>query len=203
MPCSATREDILSLLRAWIAQRPGLDPANYGDCASYAAEVRGITLDLHHARDLMRAVENRPGIGADELRAAFRAYSGRLSLDESGDRPRLDYCMGQYWPTEYRRAACAVLASAIWEYESANMPAPVTFRAKSWGRWSRNAFAYDFGPVRSRLDDAQSDLDARGGREWGHVAEYHDTHGRVTAGDWLRDRMRREFHRGITRRWFN
>jgi hypothetical protein len=26
----------------------------------------------------------------------------------------LDYCIGQYWPTEYRRAACAVLSAAIW-----------------------------------------------------------------------------------------
>lgn len=29
---------------------------------------------------------------------------------------KLDYCTGQYWQTEYRRAACAVLASAIWSY---------------------------------------------------------------------------------------
>jgi len=39
-----------------------------------------------------------------------------LSLVDRGDRVEVDYCTGQYFPTEYRRAACAVLASALWEY---------------------------------------------------------------------------------------
>jgi hypothetical protein len=26
----------------------------------------------------------------------------------------IDYCTGQYFPTEYRKAVCAVLASALW-----------------------------------------------------------------------------------------
>ena len=29
----------------------------------------------------------------------------------------IDYCTGQYFPTEYRRAVCAVLASAIWSWK--------------------------------------------------------------------------------------
>lgn len=37
---------------------------------------------------------------------------------------QIEYCTGQYFPTEYRRAACAVLASAIWAAMRANMPAP-------------------------------------------------------------------------------
>ncbi|HEY4356011.1 MAG TPA: hypothetical protein VGN16_09710 [Acidobacteriaceae bacterium] len=42
-------------------------------------------------------------------------------------RGRLDYCTGQYWPTEYRRAACAVLASAIWYWwREECMPEPTT-----------------------------------------------------------------------------
>lgn len=28
----------------------------------------------------------------------------------------IDYCTGQYFPTEYRRAACAVLSAAIWAW---------------------------------------------------------------------------------------
>lgn len=33
----------------------------------------------------------------------------------------LTYCAGQYFPTEYRKAACAVLASALWGYFRANL----------------------------------------------------------------------------------
>ena len=37
----------------------------------------------------------------------------------------IDYCTGQYFPTEYRRAVCAVLASAIWSWKRDQcMPAP-------------------------------------------------------------------------------
>ena len=97
----------------------------------------------------LRAVELRPSIGAPELRAAFSAFSGRLTWRAAGEKcdtckgegtlgternqcytckctgkyPRneLDDCVGQYWPTEYRAAACAVLASALWAYWRAGM----------------------------------------------------------------------------------
>lgn len=35
---------------------------------------------------------------------------------------RLDYCTGQYWCTEYRAAACAVLASALWDCQRKSLP---------------------------------------------------------------------------------
>lgn len=113
------RDAILEALQAWIHQRPGLDPRNYisgwsdvNGRKAYFAEKRQIERDLREARTLLRAVAWRElSITADDLKAAFRdAYSGRLSWDGT----RLDYCTGQYWPTEYRKAACAVLASALW-----------------------------------------------------------------------------------------
>lgn len=111
-----TKEQICALLDAWIRQRPGLEFGNYGDWKVYRAEVRSIGRDLQDARQLLRAVE-LSGITAEDLAAAFpRAYSGRLSLIEHKGRPALDYCTGQYWPTEYRAAACAVLSSALWDY---------------------------------------------------------------------------------------
>lgn len=122
------RDAILTALDRWIRQRPGLEFGNYGDWSAYRAEVRSIGRDLAHARTLLAYVERHPSIDAERLTAAFRdAYSGRLSLRENSaaDRkafapcvPRfsLDYCTGQYWPTEYRKAACAVLASAIWNW---------------------------------------------------------------------------------------
>lgn len=113
----ATKQTICNALRAWINQRPGLEFGNYGDVSAYRSESRRITRQLHDARELLRAVE-LSGVTADMLRAAFRAYSGRLTLVENADgSARLDYCTGQYWPTEYRAAACAVLASALWDYK--------------------------------------------------------------------------------------
>lgn len=110
-----TKDQIVDLLDTWIRQRPGLDYANYGSLSGYRAELRDITTDLHDARELLRAVE-LSGVTAQELKEAFRAYSGRLQLKEDPKGWYLDYCAGQYWPTEYRKAAAAVLASALWDY---------------------------------------------------------------------------------------
>lgn len=115
-----TKPQILEALRAFIAQRPGLDFADYGDAKAYRAESRQITRDRHDAEELLRAVSWRDSIGPDQLREAFRAYSGRLTLTEQDGRAVLSYCTGQYFPTEYRRAACAVLASALWSWARDN-----------------------------------------------------------------------------------
>ena len=40
-------------------------------------------------------------------------------------RVQIDYCTGQYWPTEYRPAVCRLMSSVIWHWLSANMPKPV------------------------------------------------------------------------------
>ena len=107
------RAAIFSALYAWIHQRPGLDPGNY-DRASYAAEMRQIGRDLRDARTLIRAVE-LSSVTAAALREAFeRAFSGRLSWDGK----KLGYCTGQYWPTEYRKAAAAVAARALWAHRA-------------------------------------------------------------------------------------
>ena len=117
-----TKEQAIDLLRAWINQRPGLDFANYGERKSYFAEVRRITGQLHDARILLAAVETS-GITASQIMEGTRAYSGRLQIKEKeGDAWGIEYCTGQYWPTEYRAAACAVLASALWDYHREDIP---------------------------------------------------------------------------------
>ena len=112
---NASKNEIISLLSAWINQRPGLEYADYGDRGAYQSEVRNITAQLHDARTLLAAVD-LSGITADELAESFRAFSGRLQLKETADGIKLEYCTGQYFPTEYRAAACAVLASALRDY---------------------------------------------------------------------------------------
>jgi hypothetical protein len=113
---NASKNEIVSLLSAWIHQRPGLEYANYGDRQAYRCEVRNITAQLHDARTLLAAV-SISSMTAEQLAEGFRAYSGRLQLVENADGIKLEYCTGQYFPTEYRAAACAVLAYALWEYQ--------------------------------------------------------------------------------------
>lgn len=115
---AADKPAIITALRAFIRQRPGLEFKNY--CSGYQdkqgrnayfAEMRAITKQLLDAKVLLHAVESDAGISGADLLAAFSAYSGRPSWDGE----RLDYVKGQYWPTEYRAAACAVLARALWD----------------------------------------------------------------------------------------
>lgn len=148
---SLDKARILALLDTWVRQRPGLDWRNYishgadhAGRAAYRAEVRGIGRDLADARALLAAVA-RSSVSAETLRAAFRAYSGRLSLTETEKGPRLDYCTGQYWPTEYRRAACAVLAAALWDHYREGYAAAAEKAGKPAGDFIRAQFRRQFG----------------------------------------------------------
>ena len=111
------KDRILALLDKWIRQRPELEYGNYGDPTIYRAEQRSIARDGREAHTLLLYVAQRNTITAGMLREGFRAYSGRLQIGtDSKGRMCLDYCTGQYWPTEYRKAACAVLANVVWNY---------------------------------------------------------------------------------------
>ena len=117
------KQQIIDSLHTFVRQRPGLEYGNYGDPVAYRAEMRAITKDLHQARELLRYVELRDSItGADIIKASESAFSGRLTIC---DDATIDYCTGQYFPTEYRKAVCAVLSSAIWAWKRDQcMPAP-------------------------------------------------------------------------------
>lgn len=118
-----TKETYLAALHKFTSQRPGLDFGNYGSASSYRSESRRITRQRHDFRRLAREVELASGITAQNLVDTARsAYSGRLSFVEKGDKVGVDYCAGQYFPTEYRAAACAVLAAALWDYYRADLP---------------------------------------------------------------------------------
>jgi len=109
------KADIIAALQRFIAQRPGLEPGNYisgwNDAEGrrmYRAESRQITRDRHDAEALLRYVETSGVTGAQIAAALTR----RLTWDGT----TLSYCTGQYFPTEYRRAAASALASALWYY---------------------------------------------------------------------------------------
>lgn len=118
------REALLSVIAKFARSRPGLDFANYGDIRAYRSESASITRDLRHAESLLAAIGWRDGITADKLLEASRnAFSGRLKITEAEPGQfKLDYCAGQYYPTEYRRAVCAVLSSALWDYFRESLP---------------------------------------------------------------------------------
>lgn len=138
------REQILTALAAFIRQRPGLEFGNYGDWRAYRSEMRSITRDMHIANKLLAQVAWRTStIGEQDLRQAFRAYSGRLTLvDREDGSLALDYCTGQYFPTEYRKAVCAVLAQALWDAKRDSMPSS----DPTPGTTMRQQFRREFGP---------------------------------------------------------
>ena len=111
----ATKQTIIDALNRWIAQRPGLEFGNYGDVSSYRAEMRSIGKDLQHARAMVNYVAWHDSITAEMIMSAAD-NGGRLTLTVNGDKVRIDYVVGQYWPTEYRRAVCALMSSVIWAW---------------------------------------------------------------------------------------
>ena len=130
---------LIETLRRFISQRPGLDPRNYVShhrdiegFAAYRSDSRAITKDRHDAEALLAYIGRRDSITAEDiLRASKNAFSGRLTITPNGDGFEVDYCTGQYWPMEYRRATAAVAVSAIWERLREDLPKHFPIEAKT------------------------------------------------------------------------
>lgn len=132
----------LEALDALVASRPGFDPANYSDAASYRADQRAAMLAARDYRVLRLYV-------APHAEALLDAARGsRIAFVPEQDGPvRVEYCTGQYYPTEYRAAACRLLASLEWRRVAGNHPewstddirayARRTFGRGMAGRWFR------------------------------------------------------------------
>lgn len=116
------KSQILAALSAFVNQRPGLEFGNYGDIRLYRQEYRGILKDKHDFETLLSQVSWLDSLTAEDIiEASKSAYSGRLTIlesvnDQGKDVVTVEYCTGQYFPTEYRAAACAVLSTALWRY---------------------------------------------------------------------------------------
>lgn len=153
------KEQILAALRAWVNQRPGLEFANYGDVSNYRSELRSITRDRADALRLLRDIELRDSITAPMILEGFRAYSGRLQIKEEDGKARLEYCTGQYWPTEYRKAVCAICSAVLWAWTREHcMPSKIVDgdrdyyphanggrNKQSAGDWLRTHFSREYG----------------------------------------------------------
>lgn len=109
---------LLSALRTFVNQRPGLDFGNYGDASSYRAEVRTITKSRADALAMINYIAWHDSITAEDIiDTSKHAFSGRLTINPDLS---IDYCTGQYWPTEYRHAVACVMANVLWQYFRTN-----------------------------------------------------------------------------------
>lgn len=192
---------ICDALAAFIRSRPGFDPHNYGDAASYRADQRTAARQKRDAETMLAAVRWRDSItGADLIEAA---RGGRLTIEVNPAgtvggimRPvvRIDYCTGQYYPTEYRAGVCRVLANALWNWQRDNMPAPYAHRVQ----WTGGEFA---------ILQLHAMTEARNADTAVRVYDLYRIPGRpdgsVSAGDWLRRKFRAEFGSAMQRRWFD
>lgn len=122
---SGSTEGALAKLADFAARNSGIEWRNYFSDArdldgmlNYRRECRQIARDWQEFNRVLREA-NLDGVkDVDVINAAPRAFSGRLSWNQD----HWDYCTGQYYCTEYRRAAIAVLDQAIRTVRQARPP---------------------------------------------------------------------------------
>lgn len=115
-----TEHPAICLLVAFAAQNSGIDSRNYGtDWQAFRQEQRSISADLKRFKTALHAACMEGVTDAEVIAAAPDAFSGRLEWHTrttiGGKQPILSewrYCTGQYFPTEYRKAAATVLEYA-------------------------------------------------------------------------------------------
>lgn len=130
------RARMLFALRAFICQRPGLEPGNYASAADYRSELRDIARDRVDALTLYDYVAHQAiGLGPEYL-----TPDGTSRLDWNSARGEWEYTTGQYFPVEYRRAAARLLASALWQYWRDGMGPDVNSPADAIRNTARLAF---------------------------------------------------------------
>jgi hypothetical protein len=174
MSTDTLKQAICDALATWIRQRPGFGQEN-----TSSGDRREVARDKRDAELLLQAVQRHDSITGEKLiEASKRAFGGRLEfkvekfwLHENGAKTMqsgavtIDYTIGQYWPTEYRAAAAAVLAAALWEHMRDNMPSgPNRDGDRYWdtslaggkgdftnaGDWLRRSFRKEFGSALQR-----------------------------------------------------
>ncbi|MCA6423489.1 MAG: hypothetical protein IM568_11820 [Flavobacterium sp.] len=114
-----TRTNAAELLYKFAHQRPRLEYCNYGDPTSYRRESREITKDLHDFTELFALANWKISNLCQKIERYLKSNSGRLTMNEQG---KIEYCTGQYFPTEYRPAASRILVSLLWNQYREDMP---------------------------------------------------------------------------------
>lgn len=103
--------NLVQLLCKFVNQRPGFDFANYGSMKYYRQDYNESLKDKNSFYELLNLAQSRYGNNFnDALTKQLTESNDRLTLVDG----KLQYITGQYFPTEYRNAACRVLVSLIW-----------------------------------------------------------------------------------------
>ena len=107
---------VIKMLACYAAKNPCLDFRDY--CRgwqdiegrkTYLREARDITNDLRRVREAILAAYYA-GVTNDDLVECSQGE--RLTIEPTNYGFKLDYCVGQYWPTEYRNAVAGLLNRA-------------------------------------------------------------------------------------------
>jgi len=112
----STQPQTLRMLASYAAKNPGLDFRDYcsdyrdtNGRAAYFSEARSITNDLGRVREAILTAYYA-GVTDDDLIECSQGE--RLTIERTPGGFDLDYCVGQYWPTEYRGAVARLLHRA-------------------------------------------------------------------------------------------
>lgn len=168
------------MFKKWIAQKPRLDPGNYGfdgnGVAAFHAEAAAIREQRARARLALKAAEALPYSPEALERACVRAFSGRLEIRTDEEGTRLEYCVGQYWPTEYRLAAAVVLE----EYHRQVL----AFVKPPASKVKQTAEELNFSLVQEALEARwRQAYEARGHEGCSHCGRYDEGHPESIVGD--------------------
>lgn len=128
----------IAQLVAFAAQNSGIERVNYYDFRdanrqavrdgrrAFNSEARSITADWTRVKGALIQAALDGVTDADVITAAPMAFSGRLEWVPERIDPPLDahwsYCTGQYFCTEYRKAAASVLETAARSKRAARPP---------------------------------------------------------------------------------
>ena len=112
----STQPQTLRMLAAYAAKNPRLDFRDYcsdyrdtNGRAAYFSEARSITNDLGRVR---KAILSAYYVGVTDDDLVECSQGERLTIEPTNYGFKLDYCVGQYWPTEYRGAVAGLLNRA-------------------------------------------------------------------------------------------
>ena len=121
----STQPQTLRMLASYAAKNPGLDFRDYcrgwqdkDGRAAYFREARDITKDLDRVRKAILSAYYA-GVTDDDLIECSQGE--RLTLERTPGGFDLDYCVGQYWPTEYRGAVARLLNRAAYKAARRNL----------------------------------------------------------------------------------
>lgn len=105
-----TKDQLVAETYRFLATRPGFEPGNYATLRDYRADVRSATNARNDAEVMLRSIGQSDTITVDDMTYSL---GSRLTLNANGT---LDYCAGQYYCIEYRRAVAQWLSSVLWNF---------------------------------------------------------------------------------------